>query len=62
MNNAIPIFSFGMFVGAGIVAILLTFTPNIFSAGKEALQECEKEIPRNQYCKIVAITQSGIRE
>jgi hypothetical protein len=47
---------FGGFVtGTLIVVLTLAFTPGTFTRAAHALGECEKSLPRDQECVIIAI-------
>ena len=43
----------GWFVGVGTIGIILE--TNLFAEAKEAIEECEKELPRDQSCKIIGV-------
>ena len=46
----------GSIVGAVLFAILIDFTPvTLHSKARDAKIECERSLPRDQYCKITAI-------
>jgi hypothetical protein len=49
-------FIFGLLFGVFSVAALMDISPNSYSnIVNTALKECEKSLPRDQHCKIVAI-------
>ena len=47
---------FGGFVtGTLIVVLIFSFVPGPFSQATDALKQCEKSLPRDQECVIIAI-------
>ena len=65
MNNDSEIvsFIFGMFFGVLILILALTFIPgSVTKQGKTVLEECEKSLPRDQYCTIIAIPEEINKE
>ncbi len=49
-------FLFGICVGIVIMIALLENMPgSLVKKANEAIQECEKSLPRDQHCKITAI-------
>jgi len=47
-------FIIGMLFGASVLTISLVFTPSVCKLGHDALEECQKDLPRNQTCEIYA--------
>ena len=45
----------GFVVGFIAMCALLSISNTYHSLGKHAIQECQKELPRNLKCKIIAI-------
>jgi hypothetical protein len=41
--------------GIGVVALLIAFVPRTFTQAKDALEQCEKSLPKDQKCVIIAI-------
>jgi len=41
--------------GIGVAALLIAFVPGTFTQAKDALEQCEKSLPRNQKCVIIAV-------
>jgi len=48
------IFLMGMLFGAIVLSISLILTPSVCKLGHDALEECQKDLPRNQTCEIYA--------
>jgi hypothetical protein len=47
---------FGGFVtGTLIVVLTLAFTPGMFMQAADALEQCERTLPRDQECVIIAV-------
>jgi len=41
--------------GIGVAALLIVFVPGTFTQAEEALKQCEKSLPRDQKCVIIAV-------
>lgn len=50
----------GIIIGIFLVGILLDHDGTKFNTMKNAIKECEKTLPRNQNCKIIAIPDNVI--
>lgn len=48
-------FIVGIFFALWIAIILIAFTNNIVIQSNEAIKECEKSLPRDQHCIIMAV-------
>jgi hypothetical protein len=44
----------GIVIGFGICVLFLGLTDNVCTQGREAIDICEKSLPRNQKCKLYA--------
>ena len=61
MKDYLYIFGFGIFCGVALIAFLVAITPNPLTDGKQALKECELELPRNESCFITAIKKPSLQ-
>jgi hypothetical protein len=52
-------FWIGVIAGCLLLGILLTFVPGPFKHATEAIEQCEKSLPRDQHCKVIAVPQTG---
>lgn len=51
-------FIFGMFAGAILLTVLVSESPTSYhNIVTKAISECEKSLPRDQHCKIIAVPQ-----
>ena len=54
MQDGIKVFLSGMLAGAVALTLLLSITPNLVTEAKDVIAECEKELPRDKHCKLIA--------
>jgi hypothetical protein len=54
-DNDLTPFIIGICVGMAIFGMAIALMPGPFREGKAALAECEKTLPRNVECKLIAV-------
>lgn len=61
-NDIISAFWFGVIIGVVFLFFILAFGPTTCKKGHDALRECEVNLPRSEYCVIVAVPEQEIKE
>lgn len=54
MDNLYSVFM-GIVIGIILTGLILNHHGTPFNTMRTAIEECEKTLPRNQHCKIIAI-------
>jgi len=56
MKDTLATFIFGGFISIVLLMVAIDLSPNSHkNIVDNAIKECEKELPRNQHCKIIAV-------
>lgn len=45
----------GLMLGISASILVYNLAPTIHNLGKEAIVECQKSLPRDQHCKLIAV-------
>ena len=54
-SNSTWLFLFGLWLGYMITVVVVANTDNVTSRAKAAIAECEKHLPRDENCRIIAL-------
>lgn len=54
-QNDLGIFCSGILIGWVILALLLIFTQSYHQMARDAIRECERNLPRNQSCIVIGV-------
>lgn len=60
-KDAVILICTGVLVGMVLTGVILANTPSYHARAKQATEECQATLPRDQYCKIVAVPE-GVEE
>lgn len=52
-------FFLGMFFAFWLLIIIIAFSDNLINQANKAIAECERSLPRDQYCTITAIPKTN---
>jgi len=55
MKDELIFLAIGFISGITTLLLLMHFTDSNVSRYKTAIAECEKSLPRDQYCKVIAV-------
>jgi len=55
MKDSIASFFFGILVGLLFAVFLSSLQGSWMQLAKDAVQQCEKSLPRDQHCKVIAV-------
>ena len=55
MKDSIASFGFGILVGVLFAMFLCSIEGSWMRMAKDAVEQCEKSLPRNQTCKVIAV-------
>lgn len=54
-SDVIWVFIFGLWLGYLSTVVIVANTDNYVSRAKAAIAECEKHLPRDENCRVVAV-------
>lgn len=54
-DSTLPAFSFGFLLCAVVLAVVVNLPQSIVSKARDAIDACEKDLPRNQHCVVSAV-------